>query len=147
MIKVVPMESVHLDAAYEIEAVSFSVPWSKKTFVDDVNRPYALYFAAVEGDTVVGYAGMWHIVGDGHITNIAVAPDKRGRGIGAQLLQALVSAAAELDMAGLTLEVRVNNYTAQGLYLKNGFTLQRIRKNYYSDTNEDALVLWKALND
>lgn len=147
MIKIIPMEISHLDEVYEIELASFSVPWTKNALLKEIiDNNLAVYFVAVDDDgKVAGYAGLWHVVTEGHITNIAVRPDKRRQGVGAMLLEKLIDTAYEREMIGMTLEVRVNNYDAQRLYSKNGFKLERIRKNYYSDTHEDAIVMWKDL--
>ncbi|MCL2703773.1 MAG: ribosomal protein S18-alanine N-acetyltransferase [Defluviitaleaceae bacterium] len=145
MLEIIPMEQHHLDAVYAVEKVSFAVPWSLQMLADDLAKPESVYYVALEDGEVVGYGGIWHVINEGHITNIAVAPHKRRRGIGAALLEKIISSAVMLEMVGIQLEVRVGNYDAQRLYMKNGFILERIRKNYYSDTGEDALVLWKRL--
>lgn len=152
MIEIIPMEIHHLDDVYKIETDSFSVPWSRNALLEEIrDNTMAKYFVAVEKEEgsdnyiVVGYAGMWHVVNEGHVTNIAVNPEHRRRGIGGMLLNKLIDVAYELGMIGMTLEVRTGNYDAQRLYLKNGFEYDGIRKNYYSDSKEDALVFWKSL--
>jgi len=145
MFEIVPLKLQHLDEMYEIEKLCFSVPWTKDQLKNDIKKPESVYFAALENGRLTGYAGMWHVVNEGHITNIAVEPAHRRRGIGAALLDAIIAEAHKRGMIGLLLEVRVGNYAAQGLYLKNGFELERIRTNYYSDTGENAYVLWKTL--
>ena len=86
---------------------------------------------------------MWHIVNEGHVTNIAVSPDYRRMGIGEKLLKALFDVAEEREMIGITLEVRISNTAAQKMYTKNGFKPEGFRKRYYSDTGEDAVIMWK----
>lgn len=93
---------------------------------------------------VVGYGGVWLTVDEGHITTIASAPEARGRGIGELLLNGLIDAARELGAQVLTLEVRVSNTVAQNLYLKYGFEAKGTRRRYYTDNNEDALIMWTA---
>ena len=148
MIKYMKMTSQHLDAVYEIECESFSVPWTKASFRHELEEnKMAYYFAALENDMVVGYAGMWHVINEGHITNIAVKKTHRGKGIGDGLMNELVKLAEELEMIGITLEVRTGNTSAQELYKKHEFIEEGIRKEYYQDTGEDALVMWKYLSE
>jgi len=91
---------------------------------------------------VVGYGGVWVTFDEGHITTIASAPQVRGRGVGELLLNGLIDAARELGARILTLEVRVSNNVAQSLYLKYGFEAKGTRRRYYTDNNEDALIMW-----
>ena len=99
----------------------------------------------MEDNNVLGYGGMWHIVNEGHITNIAVHKDHRRKGIGDAIVKALVEIAEEKEMMGLTLEVRKGNESALALYKKNGFKLEGIRPEYYEDNKEDAYIMWKYL--
>jgi len=136
----------HIDRVYEIERDSFSVPWSKESLYKDFMQKHAHYFVALdENGSICGYCGMWHIVNEGHITNIAVKPENRRQGIGEQLVERLIDLAYEKEMIGITLEVRMNNAPAHGLYARAGFKPEGIRKGYYSDTKEDAVVMWKYL--
>jgi len=146
MLTIEPMTMEHLDAVYAIETDSFSVPWTYESLRDEIlKNKMAYYFVAVEGGVVIGYAGMWHVINEGHITNIAVQEEHRGKGIGAALVNRLIAFAVEKEMIGLTLEVRFGNAAAQRLYFKHGFTIEGTRKNYYVDTKEDALIMWKNL--
>ena len=140
---IIPMEARHLNAVLEIEIQSFTLPWSRQSYTEELTKTGAFYFVALENSRVIGYIGMWHVVNEAHITTFAVSPEKRKCGAGTALLNHLVETAAHLGTIGMMLEVRINNYDAQRLYFRKGFILERIRKNYYSDTNEDALVLWK----
>ena len=103
----------------------------------------AIYFVAVDNDKAIGYAGMWHIVNEGHITNVAVLPEYRRQGVGDMLMEAVDKKADELEIEGVTLEVRISNYGAQKLYTKHGYKPEGFRKKYYTDTNEDAVIMWK----
>lgn len=133
-----------IDKVMEVELLSFSVPWPKDAFFKEVqDNKFAYYTVAERNGEIVGYAGLWHIVNEGHITNIAVHPDYRRQGIAQMLLDDQFRLAREREMIGVTLEVRVHNERAQRLYTKNGFKMEGIRKNYYSDTHEDALIMWK----
>ena len=96
-----------------------------------------------DGDgRIIGFAGMWHMFEEAHITTIGVDPSQRGRGLGELLLVSLVDQALARKASWLTLEVRVTNEAAQSLYRKYGFTVQGVRKRYYSDNNEDAYIMW-----
>ncbi|MGB3328848.1 MAG: ribosomal protein S18-alanine N-acetyltransferase [Thermomicrobiales bacterium] len=97
---------------------------------------------------IIGFAGMWQLFDEAHVTTIGVHPDYRGRGLGELLFVALIDEAIRRDVAWLTLEVRVTNVTAQNLYQKYGFTVQGRRPRYYSDNNEDAYIMWsESLKD
>jgi ribosomal-protein-alanine N-acetyltransferase len=105
-----------------------------------------LNFVAIdEQGAVAGYAMMWHVVNEGHINNIAVSEAHRRMGVGSLLMDKLFEEARRLEMIGLTLEVRVGNRAAMGLYNKYGFKVEGLRKNYYTDTKEDAAIMWKYM--
>jgi ribosomal-protein-alanine N-acetyltransferase len=145
-----PMALADLDAVCEIERESFSIPWSRNDFHYEITQnKLALYLVAWAPATgrVAGYGGMWHVVTEGHITNIAVAPAYRGRGLGDALLAGLIALGREREMIGLTLEVRVGNRPAMNLYAKYGFKVEGLRKNYYADTKEDAVIMWRHLEN
>ena len=145
-IQIVPMELCHLDAVFEIERHSFSSPWTKESLRKELTEnARAVYLTALCGGAVIGYAGMWHIVNEGHITNIAVSEDYRCKGVGGALLSRLIEEARRLEMIGLTLEVSIANLPAQRLYARHGFKPEGIRKNYYQDTHEDAVIMWNRL--
>lgn len=132
-----------LDQVMEIEIVSFPTPWSREMFEKDLRlgRGSCLYKSAKIGDKVVGYIGGW-IVGDElHITTIAVAPEYRGKGIGNALLSNILEEARERRCKIATLEVRETNTIAQRLYRKYGFLPIGLRRGYYRDTGEDAIIM------
>jgi ribosomal-protein-alanine N-acetyltransferase len=144
MIEIIPMTLDHLDGVFKVECESFTIPWTKSAFRKELTEnQFGIYYVAVEDNAVLGYAGMWHVVTEGHITNIAVSESARKKGVGSALLKKLIAVAQEKEMMGMTLEVNVNNFKAQRLYTKNGFQPEGIRKNYYSDTKEDAVIMWK----
>ncbi len=144
MIRVIPMEEAHIDGVLAVEEATFSIPWTRADFVREVKEnKMAVYFVAMDGEKIVGYAGMWHVITEGHITNVAVLHEYRRQGIGDLLMQSLEEVALAREMIGITLEVRINNTAAQRLYHKYGFRPEGIRKNYYSDTHEDAVIMWK----
>lgn len=143
MIEIVPMEEKHIDGVLAVEEATFSIPWTREDFEKEVKNAIAIYYVAVLDEKIVGYAGMWHIVTEGHITNVGVLEEARGHGIGAKLMEKLIAEAEEKEMTGITLEVRMGNAPAQGLYHKYGFKAEGIRKNYYPDTKEDAVIMWR----
>ena len=147
MIELGLMTRADLDEVCAIEEESFSTPWSRESISSEiVGNKIAIYIVAKEEGRVLGYAGMWHVVTEGHITNIAVAPSQRRRGIGDMLLMEMIRIATERQMIGITLEVRMGNRAAMQLYAKHGFKAEGIRKKYYRDTGEDAVIMWKYIN-
>ena len=143
-IEIVGMELEHVDEVMIVENLSFSIPWSKEAFIQEVTaNKFAVYVVALINGSVVGYAGMWKVCDEGHITNVAVHPEFRKSGIGSKLIEGLIEAAIEEGVKSLTLEVRKGNLPAQALYKKYGFESAGIRKGYYADNGEDAIIMWK----
>ncbi|MED4455875.1 ribosomal protein S18-alanine N-acetyltransferase [Metabacillus fastidiosus] len=135
-----------VDDIYEVEKRSFAVPWTKDSFYYELEQNlFSNYMVAEINGKIVGYCGLWVIMEDAQITNIAVLPEYRGKKIGETLLTFAKQLAFELSAERLSLEVRVSNYIAQSLYKKLGFSPGGIRKNYYTDNSEDALVMWVNL--
>ncbi len=133
-----------LDRILEIEAQSYKTPWSRRAFTSEITEnSYAHYFVARHEGKIVGYVGMWVILEEAHITNIAVDPAYRRQRVGQRMLEAMFEKAKEYGATRMTLEVRVSNYGAQNLYRKLGFVDRGTRKGYYTDTNEDAIIMWK----
>ncbi|HBG01823.1 MAG TPA: ribosomal-protein-alanine N-acetyltransferase [Firmicutes bacterium] len=131
-----------------VERKCFTMPWSKSIFISEVTRnDNAIYAVALVDERVVGYAGIWIILDEGHITNIAVDPAFQRRGIGQGLMDMLTKFAVERGVVAMTLEVRVSNAGAQALYTKLGFVPNGIRKEYYQDDKEDALIMWRELGE
>lgn len=145
--QVVKMNESHIDGILKIENESFAIPWSRAAIEKELKNKFAIYFVAVENGEVLGYGGMWHIVNEGHITNIAVSEKHRRKGIADKILEKLTIIAQEKEMMGLTLEVRISNQGALNLYKKHGFKLEGIRPEYYEDNKEDAYIMWKYLID
>ncbi|WP_373230747.1 ribosomal protein S18-alanine N-acetyltransferase [Cohnella sp.] len=130
----------------EIERESFSSPWSEEAFRSELTQNlFAKYMIMELEGVIIGYGGMWLIIDEAHITNIAIREKYRGMGYGKQLLQELMKTAHWLGARRMTLEVRVSNDTAQSLYRKMGFYPSGIRPAYYSDNLEDALIMWVEL--
>ena len=128
-----------------LEQRCFSVPWSRESILYDLSENHlAAYFVAELSGRVVGYIGVWKIVDEGHITNVAVSPDYRRMQIGSALLKTMLGITAEEGIVRHTLEVRTGNEAAIGLYEKFGFETAGVRKGYYEDNGEDALIMWRG---
>lgn len=145
-ISLVRMAEGHIDSVMEIEKNSFSVPWSRDMFSEMVESPIAYFYVAMnEESKIMGFAGMYVISDEAQIINIAVESEFRRLGIGRRLLSKLIHTCAELDTATALLEVRESNHPARSLYESFGFEFCGMRKKYYTDPVEDALVLQKIL--
>lgn len=144
-VAIFPMTPADLDGIMEVERLSYLTPWSRDAFLSEMMQTYTIYLVAKEGERVVGIAGMHVVWEDAHVTNIAVHPLYRGRSLGERLMRELMERARHRGARRMTLEVRASNATAQNLYHKLGFTTApgAIRKGYYTDTQEDAVVMWK----
>ena len=142
-IKVEPMSLHHLDAILSLERSAFAIPWSRGMFEEELRNPLARYYVLQLENQVVGYAGMWVVLNEGHITNIAVKSSDRGKGIGNAVLMGMIDYCRINRVPNMTLEVRVSNVTAIGLYKKYGFMEAGIRPGYYTDNHEDALIMWR----
>lgn len=133
-----------LDKVMQVEKASFTTPWSRQAFVRELTEnTFAVYVVGRLGTKVVGYAGMWLIINEAHVTNIAVHPDYRRRHFGERLLQELIDRAKRDNCDRMTLEVRTGNLGARAMYRRFGFVEQGIRRRYYTDTGEDAIIMWK----
>ena len=132
----------------QIEQEAFTSPWTAEAFINELtNNHFARYMVMILNEDVIGYGGMWTIMDEAHITNIAVRQDYRGQGFGERLLVELQRTAVFFGMNRMTLEVRVSNEQAQRLYRKLGFSPSGVRPGYYSDNNEDALIMWAELDN
>lgn len=143
-VKILPMEKVHIDGVIAIEAQAYGEHhWSKESFMNELSNDLARYYIAChDNNEIIGYAGCWQILEECHITNIAVAPDFRRNHIGEALLSAVINDCYKEMAKYITLEVRVSNEAAIGLYGKYGFKSLGTRKGYYQNNNEDALIMW-----
>lgn len=140
------MKLEDLDDVMEVEHASFTLPWSREAFYNELmNNQYAVYLVVEDKGHVIGYGGQWVILDEGHITNIALLPAYRGYGLGEELMIRMMGTAKSMGVKRMTLEVRISNHGAQKLYRKMGFQEGGIRKNYYTDNMEDALVMWVEL--
>lgn len=145
-IKIAPMTLEDLDEVLDIEVQAFTTPWSRNSFLYELlENERAIYLTAKnEFDRVMGYVGMWVVFDEGHITNLAIHPQFRRRGVARRLMLELIAVAKEKKVRYLTLEVRRTNSAAQELYQKLGFVHMGVRRKYYLDNNEDALIMWKG---
>ncbi len=142
-LKITKIRPEHLEDVLVIERNSFSTPWSYYAFAYEIKNDFAYYLAALSTDKVIGYGGMWLILDEAHITNLAVHHNYRHRGIGRAIMQELIRHAAYSGITRLTLEVRPSNQAARRLYDTLGFKEEGRRRGYYQDTNEDAIIMWK----
>lgn len=136
------MTFLDVDGVWAVECQVFSTPWSRGAFVNEMtDNDLACYLILEDKGMIAGYAGMWIIVDEAHVTNIALLPAYRRQGLGEKLVRELMKAARERHAVMMTLEVRPSNTVAQALYSKLGFLPQGIRRGYYSDNQEDALIM------
>lgn len=140
---IVPMNEAHVAPIAALEKICFGDPWSEKSIASELDNPLSLWLAAMEGDTLVGYVGSQTCMDETDMMNIAVSPAYRRKGVGRALIEALMDALKENGSRCLTLEVRASNQGAIALYQSLGFSQIGLRKNYYHNPKEDALILRK----
>ncbi|MBV6502346.1 MAG: Ribosomal-protein-alanine acetyltransferase [Fimbriimonadales bacterium] len=139
---ILPMEERHLPQILAIEKESNPSAWSESGFRSELTNPQAHYFVALQDGTVAGYAGYWSVIDEAHITNVAVSPEHRRKGMGRTLVQYLLKDAAKRGIRCATLEVRAGNIAAISLYESMGFVACGVRKRYYPADRSDAVVMW-----
>ena len=140
------MEMKDLDEVMEVEQRCFTIPWSRYAFTCELrDNKLSRYIVARHLGNIIGYVGMWLILDEAHVTNVGVLPEYRGEGTGESLMRSLMSIAKDLGANKMTLEVRKSNYVAQNLYSKLGFEPVGIRRGYYQDNREDAVIMWTNL--
>jgi ribosomal-protein-alanine N-acetyltransferase len=134
-----------VDEMTALDQICFSLPWSRKDFEAEMTEnALANYLVCRRGDRLIAYAGLWAIFSEGHITNVAVHPDFRRKGLGTALIRELTArVGAALGLVNFTLEVRESNAPAISLYEKMGFRSEGRRRRYYADTGEDAVIMWR----
>ncbi|PKM57430.1 MAG: ribosomal-protein-alanine N-acetyltransferase [Firmicutes bacterium HGW-Firmicutes-3] len=133
-----------VEQVYAIELEAFSSPWSRESILMEVVSPRSHYLVMENEGEIIGYAGLWKIFDEGHITNIAVKKGFQNRGLGLILMERLMEHAQENQIEKLTLEVRCGNFQALKLYKKLGFVEAGRRKGFYDLPKEDAIIMWKA---
>ncbi|MDZ4906939.1 MULTISPECIES: ribosomal protein S18-alanine N-acetyltransferase [Clostridium] len=137
------MTDEDIDGVLNITNLCFSTPWSRSSISGELSNPLAKYIIAkdIEKNSVIGFVGVWIIVGEADITNIAVHPNYRKLGVGSKLLSSLINICDDLSCSLINLEVRASNISAQNLYKKFSFIENGLRKGYYEDTKEDAILM------
>jgi ribosomal-protein-alanine N-acetyltransferase len=137
------LEPSDLSAVEEIERASYPTPWSRSMFAGELAKPSSICLGAFRGDELVGYLIISRYVDAWHVMNVAVAPAHRRRGIASTMLDRLFELTGDQGRRGYTLEVRVSNRGAIELYERHGFRARGIRRGYYTDNREDALIMWR----
>lgn len=141
----IAMEPEHLDRITEMEKYCFKDAWSRHSFEEELSNKLAFYHLFTDGNTIIGYCGIWMVVDEGHITNIGIDPAYQGHSYGEKMMRLVMDWAKKREICRLTLEVRVSNEIAIYLYEKLGFKSAGIRPEYYEDTGEDACIMWIEL--
>ncbi len=137
------MSMLDVEEVYGIECRCFTQPWSVEALIGELSRNDAAHYVVAEcAGHIVGYAGMWVVCDEAHMTNIAVDEPWRCQGTATGMILYLMQKATQMNAIGMTLEVRENNHRAQRVYYALGFRYAGMRKRYYSDTGENALILW-----
>lgn len=133
-----------IDAIAALEQECFASPWSRESLYHDLaENQLSTYFVAELQEQIVGYVGIWAIMDEGHINNVAVSPSYRRQHIGSALIAAMLRSTEEAGIKSHTLEVRAGNRAAKGLYENYGFKEAGVRKGYYEDNGEDGIIMWR----
>jgi ribosomal-protein-alanine N-acetyltransferase len=143
MVDIRRLDLADLDAIEGIEQRAYSTPWSRAMFASELAKPTSICLGAFEGSELVGYIVNSRYVDAWHVMNVAVHPDRQRRGIASRLLERLFELTRDDERRGYTLEVRVSNEGAIRLYESLGFESRGIRRGYYTDNREDALIMWR----
>jgi len=139
------MTEQDVDAVVAIEEQVFTLPWSKESYLGELKNQFATYLVCDKEAQVAGYVGIWVVFEEAHITNVAVAPQWRGQGLGRVLMEEAEKVARQKNALRILLEVRPSNYAALSLYQSLGYMETGRRKGYYSDNGEDAIIMTKLL--
>lgn len=133
-----------IDDVFLIESLSFKTPWVREAFVNELTVNKCALYRVIEKDgNIIAYGGMWIMLDEAHITNIAVHPEYRGCGYGKMLMEDMINCCRGKNVHAMTLEVRESNTAAINLYKSFNFVEVAVRKKYYRDTDEDAIIMWK----
>jgi ribosomal-protein-alanine N-acetyltransferase len=136
------MKEEDIDEILNISSLSFSISWSKNSYIQELTNPVARYLVAKIDNKVIGFIGTWIVLDESHITNIAVHPNHRKQGIASKLVKELLNYCKTQGCISYTLEVRSTNKAAKSLYEKYNFKQDGVRKGYYEDNKEDAIIMW-----
>jgi [ribosomal protein S18]-alanine N-acetyltransferase len=138
-----PMRNDDIPRVLYVESLCFTTPWPRNAFHNELNdNKLAHYFVGRFEDQIIAYGGLWVVLEDAHITTVAVLPEHQRKRFGEQMLVRLIEESIMRGARWITLEVRESNEAAQNLYKKYGFTVVSTRRGYYSDNDENALVMW-----
>ncbi|HEY7604809.1 MAG TPA: ribosomal protein S18-alanine N-acetyltransferase [Gaiellaceae bacterium] len=143
MIEIRPLQLRDLTAIEEIERNAYPTPWSRSMFAGELSKPSSICLGAFEEESLLGYLITSRYVDAWHVMNVAVAPNRQRQGVASTLLGRLFELTASDDRRGYTLEVRVSNAAAIALYERVGFEPRGVRRGYYTDNREDALIMWR----
>lgn len=139
------MTAQDLDGVMRVELESFPLPWSRESYLGELSNSFASYLVCdLEGE-IIGFGGIWVVFDEAHITNVAIASARRQRGLGTMLMERLEAIAREKRAQRILLEVRTSNYSAQRMYNNLGYIPTGLRKEYYTDNQEDAIIMTKFL--
>lgn len=145
MVQFRKMNFADVNQVMEIEKEVYEHPWNRMSFINELrHNKYASYYVLIEDNIIIAYGGIWNILDEAHITNVAVKKDFQRQGYGKKMLKYLEKKAYKKGAEAITLEVRASNKAAQALYEKNGYQSWGIRPKYYTDNNEDAVIMWKT---
>ena len=142
-LKIKPLTEEYVDQVCVLEEEAFSMPWHRESFLEMILNENACYLVGLVGEEVVASCGLRHIVGEGEITNVVTKSTMRGKGIARKMLLQLLEEGSKMGAKSFTLEVRVSNAGAIHLYESLGFVTEGVRKNFYEEPVEDALIMWK----
>lgn len=141
--KIREMEQPDIESVMYVDASSFPMPWPRDIFERELKEnDFAYYYVLLDGEKIIGYVGLWMIFDEAQITNIAILPEYRGKRLGTKIFKKAIEVAIQSGMKTLSLEVRLSNIAAQKMYRNFGLVPGGIRKNYYTDNGEDAMVMW-----
>ncbi len=144
MVTIRVMQQKDIEQMAAIESKCFSQPWSQKSFEEALSHKNLCFVTAVSGETIVGYCGLYMVLDEGYIINVAVREEYRRKHVAEDMLRFLISEGSKRKIAAFTLEVRESNKAAVGLYRKLGFETSGIRKNFYEKPIENAIIMWKS---
>ena len=137
-------DETDIDAIARLEEICFATPWSRESIRQELTENKLAFYVIAELDgEIVGYAGMWLVIDEGHITNVAVLPVHRGKHIASAIIAVMIEFTEGQGIKRFTLEVRSSNEAAKGLYRKFNFKEEGLRKGYYQDNGEDAVIMWR----
>lgn len=144
-LRYIPLAPQYIDEIMAIELEAYAEPWTRAMFQEEMRNKQSRFYVALEGDALVGYGGFWLVANEAHITSVTIRDMYRGRGFGRQLAEYILERAIEESACLATLEVRASNTRALNLYKSLGFRPVGLRKAYYPKSDEDAIVMTKAL--